>query len=85
VAQVRTQSLGDLDRIIEDRLQAGTQHLYAEWQALTERRLLAQVLRHAGGNLSLAAKILGIHRATLRSKLAAHGVTGEGDAATVAE
>jgi two-component system nitrogen regulation response regulator GlnG len=64
----------DWERFIQKRLQATSADLYAEWQALTDRCLLSQVLRHTGGNLSQAAKILGIHRVTLRAKIAALGI-----------
>jgi two-component system nitrogen regulation response regulator GlnG len=74
---VPVESLSDLDRFIEERLRAGSQDLYAEWQALTERRLLERVLRHSDGNLSQAARTLGIHRATLRGKVATHGLAVE--------
>jgi two-component system nitrogen regulation response regulator GlnG len=62
------------ERFIQERLQSTSADLYAEWQALTDRCLLSQVLRHTGGNLSHAAKILGIHRVTLRTKIAALGI-----------
>ena len=66
--------LTDLDRFIEERLEAGSRDLYAEWRDLTEPRLFARVLRHFGGNLSQAARALGIHRATLRSRVAELGL-----------
>ncbi len=59
---------------IDERLRAGSTALYAEWQSLTERLLFERVLRHVRGNLSKAAKILGIHRVTLRSKIDALGM-----------
>lgn len=39
-----------------------------------ERPLFETVLRHAGGNLSLAAKMLGLTRATLRKRLRSYGI-----------
>jgi len=41
-----------------------------------ERPLLELVLERTGGNQSLAASWLGIHRATLRKKLREHGLNG---------
>jgi nitrogen regulation protein NR(I) len=73
---------GDLTGFVEGRLQAGTTGLYAEYQALTERLLFTQVLRHTGGNQSQAAKLLGITRGTLRARLAALGVPVERPAQT---
>jgi nitrogen regulation protein NR(I) len=72
---------GGLTGFIDDQLGAGATSLYATYQAFTDRHLLTHVLRHTGGNLSRAALILGITRATLRAKLATLGIPG-GRAAT---
>jgi len=72
---------GGLTAYVEDQLAAGSTRLYADYQALTDRHLLALVLRHTGGNLSRAASTLGITRATLRSKLATLGIPIERPAA----
>jgi two-component system nitrogen regulation response regulator GlnG len=63
-----------LDHFVEERLAAGTEQLYAESLALMERLVLTRVLRHADGNQSRAAKILGITRGSLRSKIRAQGI-----------
>ena len=68
---------GGLTGCVGDQLAAGSTRLYADYQALTDRHLLALVLRHTGGNLSRAAAALGITRATLRSKLAALGLKAD--------
>jgi two-component system nitrogen regulation response regulator GlnG len=68
---------GDLTGFVQDRLQAGSTALYAEYQALTERHLFTEVLRHTGGNQSQAAKVLGITRGTLRARLSALGIAVE--------
>jgi two-component system nitrogen regulation response regulator GlnG len=60
---------------LDGRLKAGAEDLYAEWQARTDRFLFRRVLRHTGGNLSQAARILGIHRSTLRARIEALGLT----------
>jgi transcriptional regulator with GAF, ATPase, and Fis domain len=67
----------ELGRYIADRLQAGTTNLDAELRAVTDRLLLVSVLTHAGNNLTQAARTLGISRATLRSRLAALGISLE--------
>jgi two-component system nitrogen regulation response regulator GlnG len=61
----------DWDRFVQGRLAAGSEDLYAESLALMERRLLTRVLRHTGGNQVQAARILGITRGSLRTKLRA--------------
>jgi two-component system nitrogen regulation response regulator GlnG len=63
-----------IDQFIEARLQAGSQELYAEALKLLERLLLTRVLRHTGGNQLQAAKILGITRGSLRTKIRDLGI-----------
>ena len=58
-----------LSDFVKQQLLADSTSLYADYQALTDRHLLTLVLEHTGGNLSRAAKFLGITRATLRTKL----------------
>jgi len=43
-----------------------------------ERELLRQMMERHGGNLSRAAEHLGLHRATLRTKLRQHGLADDG-------
>jgi DNA-binding NtrC family response regulator len=68
---------GGLTGYVEDQLKGGATTLYADYQRLTDRHLLALVLRHTGGNLSQASRHLGITRATLRTKLAALGLAAD--------
>ncbi len=72
-----TAAFSDLDRFIDEALQREPGELFSRWQSVTELHLLSRVLGHAEGNISLAAKILGIHRATLRSKMAVLGLDAE--------
>jgi two-component system, NtrC family, nitrogen regulation response regulator GlnG len=65
---------GGLTGFIKDQLQSESATLYSDYQALTDKHLLEEVLRHTGGNLSQAARFLGITRATLRTKLNALGI-----------
>jgi two-component system nitrogen regulation response regulator GlnG len=62
---------------IEEQLRAGTTGLYAKSLRRMERELLTQVLRHTDGNQLQAAKILGITRGSLRSKLRELGISIE--------
>jgi two-component system nitrogen regulation response regulator GlnG len=63
-----------LDQFIEERLQAGSQELYAEALERLESLLLTRVLRHTSGNQLQAAKILGITRGSLRTKIRDLGI-----------
>jgi two-component system nitrogen regulation response regulator GlnG len=68
---------GGLTAYVEEQIGADSTTLYADYQALTDRHLLGLVMRHTGGNLSRASRLLGITRATLRTKLAALGLATE--------
>lgn len=59
----------DLAAFVEQRLEAGSQDLHAETTEMMERYLLTRVLRETSGNQSLAAKMLGITRGSLRNKV----------------
>jgi two-component system nitrogen regulation response regulator GlnG len=65
----------DWDGFITRQLQNGSEDLYAELLALVERHLLTRVLNHTAGNQLQAAKLLGITRGSLRTKIRAHGIT----------
>ena len=56
-----------------ERIASGSETLYAEALARIER-VLVRVLTHTGGNQLQAAKLLGITRGSLRTKIRAHGI-----------
>jgi two-component system nitrogen regulation response regulator GlnG len=58
-------------------LESGSMNIYSEVVSDAERELFAEVLRFTDGNLSLAARRLGISRTTLRAKLSALGILVE--------
>ncbi|WP_406696981.1 sigma-54 dependent transcriptional regulator [Singulisphaera sp. Ch08] len=64
----------DWEGFLDDRLRVGSQDLYAEALALMERSLVTRVLRHTGGNQVQAAKLLGITRGSLRTKIRTLGI-----------
>jgi two-component system, NtrC family, nitrogen regulation response regulator GlnG len=66
--------LAEWEGHIQERITAGSQDLYAEMLALMERQLLTAVLRHTQGNQVQAARILGITRGSLRTKIRALGI-----------
>lgn len=53
--------------------------LYEDVLQLVEPPLLNAVLAHCRNNRAAAARLLGLHRATLRQKLKNHGITGADD------
>jgi two-component system nitrogen regulation response regulator GlnG len=65
----------DIAHFVQQRLSAGSTALYAEGIERLERQLLPAVLEHTGGNQSVAARILGITRGSLRNKLRSLGIT----------
>lgn len=67
-------ALGNLERLIDSRLQARTTDLYAEILSAMETCLLSRVLKVTEGNQSQAARILGITRGSLRNKIHAHNI-----------
>lgn len=64
------------DGFIRKRLQESSTDLYAESLLIMERKLLKDVLQATGGNQVQAARILGISRNRLRSKLRKCGILG---------
>jgi DNA-binding NtrC family response regulator len=73
---VKAASAGPMDwgAFITQRLEAGSQDLYDEMLTQVERHLFTRVLSHTGGNQLQAAKILGITRGSLRTKIRALGI-----------
>jgi two-component system nitrogen regulation response regulator GlnG len=61
----------DLRRFVEARLAAGSTDLYAEALEFMERYVVTRALRVCEGNQSKAARLLGITRGCLRSKVRA--------------
>ncbi|MDB5309179.1 MAG: sigma-54-dependent Fis family transcriptional regulator [Gemmataceae bacterium] len=65
----------DWDEFVAGRIVAGTEELYAESVERMEREILVRVLRHTCGNQLQAARILGITRGSLRTKIRALGIS----------
>lgn len=64
----------DWDRFVTERIAAGSETLYAESLERMERELLIRVLKHTAGNQVQAAKLLGITRGSLRTKIRTLGI-----------
>jgi two-component system response regulator AtoC len=69
-----TSGVFDWDQFVSTLIQANTMALYAESLERMEREVLTRVLRHTNGNQLQAAKILGITRGSLRTKIRALGI-----------
>jgi two-component system nitrogen regulation response regulator GlnG len=63
-----------IGEFIEQSLHGPQENLYAETLRRLERLLLTRVLQHTGGNQLQAAKILGITRGSLRTKIRDLGI-----------
>jgi two-component system nitrogen regulation response regulator GlnG len=77
---------GDLEQFIEEQLRNGCENLYEESLRRLERLLVTRVLQQTGGNQVQAARILGITRGSLRTKIRDLGIViarniGEGTGA----
>ena len=65
------------DTLIEGLLKEAPANLYEAWLARTDAVLLNHILKMTNGNLVQAAKILGIHRSTIRTKINALNISME--------
>jgi two-component system nitrogen regulation response regulator GlnG len=65
----------DWDEFVGSRIAAASENLYAESLERMEREVLVRVLRHTNGNQLQAARILGITRGSLRTKIRALGIS----------
>ena len=65
----------DLRQFVEERLDGGSNNLYAETLEFMERYVVTRVLRICEGNQSKAARMLGITRGCLRNKVRTLGVS----------
>jgi two-component system nitrogen regulation response regulator GlnG len=61
----------DMRQFVDERLEHGSINLYAEALEFMERYVVTRVLRVCEGNQSKAARMLGITRGCLRSKVRA--------------
>lgn len=62
-------------QFVTERLKAGGNSVYEDALQVMERHVIPLVLQHAAGNQLQAAKLLGVSRATLRTKCRQYGIT----------
>jgi DNA-binding NtrC family response regulator len=65
----------DLAPFLQRQLRRQSQTIYSDALAMMERYILTQVLQHTHGNQSQAAKLLGITRGCLRSRIRAQRIS----------
>jgi two-component system nitrogen regulation response regulator GlnG len=63
-----------LEQFIDEQIAAGAENLHEEAVRRLERLLLTRVLQHTGGNQVQAARMLGITRGSLRTKIRDLGI-----------
>jgi DNA-binding NtrC family response regulator len=68
-------ALPDLDAFICKQLARDTKDVHGETHRQVDRLLLVRALEHTGGNQREAARVLGISRQTIRTKLRSLGLT----------
>ena len=73
--------LGAFTAVFSEQKSPVTANLFEQVEEF-ERKLLIEALRAAGGNKSAAARILGVHEATVRTKLKRYGLEPIGGAPT---
>jgi transcriptional regulator with PAS, ATPase and Fis domain/tetratricopeptide (TPR) repeat protein len=71
--------LGAFASLSAEHKSSATANLFQQVEEF-ERKLLVEALRAAGGNKSAAARILGVHEATVRTKLKRYGLEMAGGA-----
>ncbi|MEF3254555.1 MAG: sigma-54 dependent transcriptional regulator, partial [Deferribacterales bacterium] len=64
-------------QLLESSNVSGSMDAYAEYMQIVEEPLISAALYKTGGNKSLAAKILGINRNTLRTRIKELGIEDE--------
>ncbi len=73
--EIKAAAFPSLPEFIDEQLRMGTENLYEDTLRRMERLLLTRVLQHTQGNQVQAARILGITRGSLRTKLRELGIT----------
>ena len=76
-APLRSLVAKSLDRYFEDLNGQTPAALYEFVISEVERPLFEKVMHEARGNVTRAAQMLGINRATLRTRLAKYGMNGK--------
>ena len=73
---LRTHVQSTIRQYLEDMGNTEPEHVHRRLMSEVEPPLIEEVLKYTGGNQSRAARILGITRNTLRSKLRRYSIGG---------
>ena len=65
------------EAFVQERIDAGSNEIYADSLAKMEAALIRKILMHTSGNQSKAAELLGITRGSLRTKIRALNIVIE--------
>ena len=65
----------EIERFVGERINEGSNQIFAESVAMVEARVVKRVLTETEGNQSKAAAMLGITRGSLRNKIRTHGIS----------
>lgn len=74
ILEIQQETKFSLDRLIQDRFNAGSNNIYAEVISEVERLLLTKILNLTDGNQSRASEVLGITRGKIRDRIASFGI-----------
>ena len=66
-----------MESFVRDRIDEGSNDIYAETLTMMERKLITEILSETSGNQSQAAELLGITRGSLRTKIRSLGIVIE--------
>ena len=66
-----------VDEFVQQRIEEGSNDIYAETLHMMERKLITKILYETSGNQSQAAELLGITRGSLRNKIRSLGIVIE--------
>lgn len=66
-----------VDAFVQNRIDEGSNDIYAETLEMMERKLITKILSETAGNQSQAAELLRITRGSLRNKIRALGIVIE--------
>ena len=77
VANTLGDQIDGVTAFVQERINEGSNEIYAETLEMVERKLITKILSQTSGNQSQAAELLGITRGSLRNKIRSLGIVIE--------